>query len=685
MQSTHFQGQSVRPMDWASVPHDVLPASASTQWQAQNLSYLMQAIMAVRVTLKSAAGELEEAANSDVDEINQSLAAIAAAMSTPPHLEQVSTIFGLSRFEQMILLCCVGQALDPAFPGLLANAQSLTGESYTTIQLAMQCFADPHWSAVTERRPLRAWQLVHWASHPEPSRAALQIDEAILHHLMGEPYHDPVVTAMLKPHSPLAGQTPLQPSHQTLLEQMVVLLQTSQAAPLLQLCGTLRDLQWAIAHQVSEQLQWPSYRLPSDAIPSDRADLQNLIRRWQRWVKLQPSLLCLEITTITTAAGSQPPLVEAFLDEINVPLLIITDGRLPFTPRSMMTFEVTGLQYGEQLQLWRAAWPERDPTFELELARLASQFRLSAPLIQTASAAVQADETSPAAEWGDRLWDFCRAQARPQLEGLAQPITINATWEDLILPQREKSLLHQITTHVRQQAQVYQQWGFASKNQRGLGLTALFAGVSGTGKTTAAEILAHELNLDLFRIDLSAIMSKYIGETEKNLRKIFDAAEVGGAILLFDEADALFGKRTQVKDSHDRHANIEVSYLLQRMEAYQGLAILTTNLKDNLDQAFLRRLRFILNFPYPKQPERSQIWARVFPAATPTKGLDFELLGQLDVTGGNIKAIALNAAFLAAEAGKPVTMQHILEATRTEYWKLGRSLTNTEIQYWEVD
>ncbi|MGB0564841.1 MAG: ATP-binding protein [Spirulinaceae cyanobacterium] len=218
-----------------------------------------------------------------------------------------------------------------------------------------------------------------------------------------------------------------------------------------------------------------------------------------------------------------------------------------------------------------------------------------------------------------------------------------------------------------------------------MGLTALFAGVSGTGKTTAAEILAHELNLDLFRIDLSAVMSKYIGETEKNLRKIFDAAEVGGAILLFDEADALFGKRTQVKDSHDRHANIEVSYLLQRMEAYQGLAILTTNLKDNLDQAFLRRLRFIVSFPYPKQPERRRIWERAFPAQTPTENLDFELLGQLDVTGGNIKAIALNTAFIAAEAGEAVQMKHILAAAKMEYLKLGRSLTRAETQYWQVD
>ena len=204
--------------------------------------------------------------------------------------------------------------------------------------------------------------------------------------------------------------------------------------------------------------------------------------------------------------------------------------------------------------------------------------------------------------------------------------------------------------HVRQRAEVYEQWGFASASgARPRHQRLLFAGPSGTGKTMAAEVLANELRLDLYRIDLSQVVSKYIGETEKNLRRLFDAAEGGGAILLFDEADALFGKRSEVKDSHDRYANIEVSYLLQRMEAYRGLAILTTNMKNALDTAFLRRLRFVVQFPFPDAAQRAEIWRRVFPAATPTEGLDFERLARLNVAGGNIRNIALNAAFLAAD------------------------------------
>jgi SpoVK/Ycf46/Vps4 family AAA+-type ATPase len=197
-----------------------------------------------------------------------------------------------------------------------------------------------------------------------------------------------------------------------------------------------------------------------------------------------------------------------------------------------------------------------------------------------------------------------------------------------------------------------------------------------------AEALANDLHLDLYRIDLASVVSKYIGETEKNLQRVFDAADQSGAILLFDEADALFGKRSEVKDSHDRYANIEVSYLLQRMEAYRGLAILTTNMKTALDPAFLRRLRFIVEFPFPDTAQRLRIWCRAFPSATPTEALNFARLAQLRVAGGNIRSIAVSAAFLAADAGEPVRMSHLMAAARGEYAKLQRQLTAAESKAW---
>jgi SpoVK/Ycf46/Vps4 family AAA+-type ATPase len=316
--------------------------------------------------------------------------------------------------------------------------------------------------------------------------------------------------------------------------------------------------------------------------------------------------------------------------------------------------------------------------------RLVTYFNLGPPAIQRACLTLQGYGTDPALPetLPQKLWHACLAQARPRLGELAQHIPTAATWDDLVLPDKELQVLKTLTAHVRQRSTVYEQWGFARKGNRGLGISALFAGASGTGKTLAAEVIARELHLDLYRIDLSATISKYIGETEKNLRQIFDAAETGGAVLLFDEADALFGKRSEVTDARDRYANMEVAYLLQRIEAYRGLAILTTNLKDSLDQAFLRRIRFIVNFPFPDASQRELIWQLCFPPQTPTQGLNFKKLAKLSVAGGNIRNIALNAAFLAAEAGEPVGMHHLLQASQSEYIKLERPLTDPEVKGW---
>jgi SpoVK/Ycf46/Vps4 family AAA+-type ATPase len=268
------------------------------------------------------------------------------------------------------------------------------------------------------------------------------------------------------------------------------------------------------------------------------------------------------------------------------------------------------------------------------------------------------------------------------LEDLAQRIEPVSGWSDLVLPESQHRTLREIAVQVRHRARVYETWGFASKGARGLGISALFVGASGTGKTMAAEVLAHELQLDLYRIDLSQVVSKYIGETEKNLRRVFDAAETGGAVLLFDEADALFGKRSEVKDSHDRYANIEISYLLQRMESYRGLAILTTNIKTVLDVSFLRRLRFIVHFPFPDAELRAEIWRRIFPTDTPVDGLDVQKLARVNVAGGNIRNIAVHAAFLAAETDESVRMWHLLRAVRAEYAKIEKQLTGSEIRDW---
>ncbi|MEI8021196.1 MAG: ATP-binding protein, partial [Schlesneria sp.] len=208
----------------------------------------------------------------------------------------------------------------------------------------------------------------------------------------------------------------------------------------------------------------------------------------------------------------------------------------------------------------------------------------------------------------------------------------------------------------------------------------LFSGESGTGKSTAAEVLANDLELDLYRIDLSAVIDKFIGETEKNLRRLFDAAEAGGVVLFFDEADALFGKRSEVKDSHDRYANIETNYLLQRLESFRGLAILATNLKSNLDSAFLRRLRYVINFPLPDRRERLLMWQRFFPSTAPVAELDYSQLADLPLTGGNIHTIAMNAAYAGADDQGRIEMRHLLKAAQAECTKLKKPTSAHQFQ-----
>jgi SpoVK/Ycf46/Vps4 family AAA+-type ATPase len=321
-------------------------------------------------------------------------------------------------------------------------------------------------------------------------------------------------------------------------------------------------------------------------------------------------------------------------------------------------------------------------------AMLAGQFNLNGvtirQIVETAvnqhlsMASSDTDDPSPIA---NPLWQACLATSRPRLDVLAQRLDAKATWDDLVLPPEEKGLLCHLSEQVQGRTLVYDEWGFRSKMNRGLGISALFAGESGTGKTMAAEVIANQLQLNLYRIDLSAVVSKYIGETEKNLRRLFDAAEDGGAILFFDEADALFGKRSEVRDSHDRYANIEINYLLQRMEAYRGLAILATNMKNALDQAFLRRLRFVINFPFPSPAQRKAIWQHIFPPETPTIDLDFDRLARFNLTGGSINNIALNAAFLAIHTdAQQVTMLLLLQAIRAEYRKLERPIHEAEFR-----
>jgi SpoVK/Ycf46/Vps4 family AAA+-type ATPase len=660
-------------------------------WTAGNQAYLTAALARVRGALErhvaraaariDHAGEAALAAGLDP--------AVPEDLSPPAMLQLVVERFGLTAFERDLLLMCAGVELDSAFAALVREAGGDAGPSFS---LALAALPDAHWSAITPSGPLRYWRMIEVRPSEVLVTAPLRIDERILHVLAGVAYTDERLQWITRPH---AAQHALPAAHRAIAERMASLWAAADDEPWppLQLVGEEDAGIADVAAEACRQGGLDLRVIRAHDVPGPPADRQLIARIWEREATLAGSALLI-LTDDAEAADAQRA-VAALVERTRVALIVAGREPLRQPGRTLPRFDVKKPDRAEQTALWRRALGIGDPApADVDgdaadpralgecIDRLVNQFNLGPAAIATASAMASREKDASPASVATQLWETCRGQARSRLDDLAQRVETTATWDDLVLPAFQKQILRDIVVNVRQRARVYDQWGFAAKSSRGLGISALFAGASGTGKTLAAEIMANELALDLYRIDLSQVVSKYIGETEKNLRRVFDAAETAGAVLLFDEADALFGKRSEVKDSHDRYANIEVSYLLQRMEAYRGLAILTTNMKQALDQAFMRRIRFIVQFPFPDTAERAEIWKRVFPPATPTAGLDVARLARLNVAGGNIRNIALGAAFLAADERMPVSMAHLLRVARAEYAKIDRPLTESEIGGW---
>lgn len=578
--------------------------------------------------------------------------------------------------------------LDPRIPTLCARAQADPTRPYPTFALALSLFDEPAWDVLSPERPLRYWHLleINQPGAQPLTTSPLRADERVVNYLKGLNYLDDRLTPFLQPVQAGVNIGSLPPSHQAVIKTIVSHLEKGkeeQDIPIIQLLGIDSFSKQLVAQRAAATFGLYLYRLPAELISTQTADLELLIRLWERESRLLPIGLYLDTqeTELVTFTAEQIRAIHRFVTRSGGLLFWDTRELWPGLTRPSVTIDIAKPTMLEQQAAWETLlgsatddWP----------ARLASQFNLNLLSIQQVArlmlaAKVNSEKSRPAL-----LWEICLTSTRPQLDKLAQRIDPKVTWDDIVLLDEDRTLLQQIAAQVEQRSRVYEKWGFRQKMNRGLGISVLFAGESGTGKTMAAEVMANHLNLNLYRIDLSAVVSKYIGETEKNLRRLFDAAEDGGAILFFDEADALFGKRSEVKDSHDRYANIEINYLLQRMESYRGLAILATNMKKALDLAFMRRLRFTVNFPFPGPRERRLIWQKVFPPQTPTDDhLDYDWLARLNLTGGSIHNIALNAAFLAAQRNNPVTMPIIVEAARTELRKLERSLSETDLRWAE--
>ena len=609
----------------------------------------------------------------------------AESAPQPPALIMLARRLGLSEFERLTLLLCTAMELDTGFGELCDNVRANPAQRHPSFALAFTLFDRPAWDAMSPERPLRYWRLIE-INQPGAQAligSALKADERIVNYIKGLNYLDDRLAPLVTPMSADRGALP--PSQLKVADAMVSSLQNATGgarAPVIQLLGADAASKHVVAQRVMDSLGMTLYQLSTEALSTQTADRETFARLWQRESALLPIALYIDTAELDRSNTAQTTALQRLLVHgLGVVLLASREPR-PELGSAAFMFDVAKPTAREQQDAWHEVLGE---SAHDQPARLAGQFYFNLAVIRDiATRALAATADDPGA-LPDALWSACLRHSRPTLDQLAQPLEPKASWDDLELPATEKAALRQITLQIQNRAAVYDGWGFRQRMNRGLGISVLFAGESGTGKTMAAEVIANELQLGLYRIDLSAVVNKYIGETEKNLRRLFDAAEEGGAILFFDEADALFGKRSEVKDSHDRYANIEINYLLQRMEAYSGLAILATNLKGSLDSAFLRRLRFTVNFPFPGPIERIAIWRKAFPPETPTAELDFARLAKLNLTGASIHNIALNATFLAVQAEAPaVTMPNVLEAARGEFRKLEKPINETDFRWLEA-
>jgi hypothetical protein len=639
----------------------MIDTAAKIGWTEANQNYLVAELARLKQRLRSKQeGDTEDAIQ---------LARIG--LDSPPAIDWLSELFGLSPFERELLLLCAGVEMDSELASLCGEARGNPQRPHATFGLALAALREPHWSALTPSRPLRHFRLLEVEAGQGLTSAPLRIDERILHYLAGVNLPDSRLQSIIKA-SPFPEW--IAPDHEAIATQAIRVFEAHpHDPPILHLCGDDPQGHEDVAALAANGTGRKLFTTRVEDLSTSGLDLDQIHLLWQREALLLPAVLLIQC-----APGGITLAARRFAEK--VPGLMMLASREPVhLNRAFLRLDVDKPKPVEQKRLWELALGPAAAHCNGTLDALSDQFRLSAKTIfETGALAVQ--DNGPIGPGG--LWNVCRSFSRPRLEDLAQRLVASASWEDLVLPELQMQTLRQLASQVRHRMTVYETWGFSAKGRRGLGVSALFAGDSGVGKTLAAEVLAHDLQLDLYRVDLAAVVSKYIGETSKNMKQVFDAAEEGGVLLLFDEADALFGKRGEVKDSHDRYANIDVSYLLQRMEAYQGLAILTTNMKTSVDRAFQRRLRFTVNFPFPDAAQREAIWSRIFPPQTPTHGLEPRKLAQLNVAGGNIRNIALNAAFLAAESTQSVGMEHLLQAARLEAQKIERALSEAETRGW---
>jgi SpoVK/Ycf46/Vps4 family AAA+-type ATPase len=629
-------------------------------------------------------------------------------------LDWLERAFGLSRFDVGLILIALAPELDLRYERLYAYLQDDVTRRRPSVDLALNLLCRSA-EARLERRahfeadaPLvrhRLLRLVSDPSHLDPPLLAhyLKLDEQIVRFLLG---HDGL-DARLAPFCRLIAATPSPPDLSLgadIVRALTTLVtearQTSQQLRLL-FRGPVGAGQRGVAEALAAGVGAPLLVVDLARALAVESDFEPALELAFRQAWLQYAILYLdglESLEGDTRAIHYRALLDALADHPGIVILAGPTSETPLGssarrgPLSAISVAFAIPDQAGRRGCWQARLAELDVNLETEeLELLAGRFRLTPGQIAAAAASAReqarwrlaaqasASEAAPAPQPTiGELVAAARVHSTHNLSALARKITPTYTWGDIVLPPQRLEQLREICNTLKYRGLVFDTWGFDARLSLGKGLNALFAGPPGTGKTMAAEIIAGDLSLDLYKIDLASIVSKYIGETEKNLARIFAEAESSNAILFFDEADALFGKRSEVRDSHDRYANIEISFLLQRMEEYEGIVILATNLRKNMDEAFVRRLQFAVEFPFPSEQDRLRIWETIWPDATPrASNLDLDLMARrFELAGGNIRNIALAAAFLAAADGAIITMAHLLGATRREYQKMGKVMAD---------
>jgi AAA+ superfamily predicted ATPase len=686
-------------------PADAADPTGPPNHQPATLSAAMSAVSAQILALERAAGERGDL----------------------PPLSRLGQFFGLSEFERQVLVVALAAELDLKYERLYAYLQDDVTKKRPTVDLVMRLLCPSLDARLAMRRvfepgaPLLRWELV--TLHDDPGARqpvllarALKLDERVAGYLLGSDAIDGRLESLAVA-PPASRADVLPPDVRRRLSGWCSRWQATwdwnaggaEHTPVVLFHGRYGTGKRAAAAFLAGALGRPLLLLDAAGLGSSPSGLEQGLRLAEREALLAGALLCWHQADGYLRPGPGDAAREAeqrtFLRALaqgQVPtILLVEDAWEPgrrLAGRPFLRQELPDATYAARRALWAAGLNGAvavDTTTsgldEQQVSALAGRFRLTpgqiADALERARSLAWARDPLHGRVTVEDVDAASRAQAQHHLGALARKLTPRYTWRDIVLPGAQLTTLRLICTMIRQRAVVYGEWGFDQKLAMGKGVLALFAGPSGTGKTMAAEILARELGLDVYKIDLSAVVNKYIGETEKNLEKLFTEAQDSDAILFFDEADALFGKRSGVSDAHDRYANIETAYLLQRTEEYNGLVILASNLPKNMDEAFVRRLHFTVTFPVPEEAERLEIWRRTFPAEAPQAAdLDLPFLArQLKITGGNIRNIILAAAFLAAEEGGPIAMRHLVLAARYEFQKMGKMVLERDFErYFEL-